>query len=243
MDFTSQVVLITGGSGLIGKNLAQAFYKLGAKVVINSRDPSSLTNTADSIDSGGSRILTFAGDVKDPKVAKDMVSFCKQEVGGLDILINNAGIYIEKPFLEHTEADFDEHLGCILKGSFFLAQASAHLMMEKGCGSIINIGSAWGIRPVHSTPTSAHSIAKAGLHMLTESLALELAPYKIRVNAVAPGAVTPNNLKQNYNELHPLGHNGSPGDILNAVLYLASQEASWITGSILKVDGGMMISR
>lgn len=241
MKFANQVVLITGGAGLIGKNLAQAFLNEGARVVITSRNRENLKQLAESLDPTQTHIKVFPGDLKDIERAQKLADFCKKEFGRLDILINNAGLYIEKPFLDHTKADYDEHVDCILKGTFFLSQAAACSMVEQGRGgAIINIGSSWGIKPVKQTPSSAHSIAKAGVHMLTQSLALELAPYKIRVNAVAPGIISETREK-NYKKSTPLGHNGIPSDVTNAVLFLSSQEAEFITGVTLPVDGGMMV--
>ena len=159
-----------------------------------------------------------------------------------------------KPFLKLTEADYDWNVDNILKGSFFVAQAAAKAMKETG-GAIVQTGSMWAIQAIGATPSSAYSAAKAGVHALVRNLAIELAPHKIRVTAVAPAVVeTPvfntflsdqqvKEVLPTFNAFHPLGRNGQPRDVAEAILFLASDDASWITGVVLPVDGGVTAGR
>jgi len=175
--------------------------------------------------------------------------------GGVDILVNNAGVFAPKPFLELTEEDYDRFLNIILRGKFFTAQAAAKAMQKRGGGTIVQTGSMWALQAIGATPSAAYSAANAGVHQLTKNLALELAGDNIRINTVAPAVVeTPvystfmsddqiNAALPQFAAIHPLGRNGKPLDIVNALLFLASDEASWITGTILPVDGGVMAGR
>jgi NAD(P)-dependent dehydrogenase (short-subunit alcohol dehydrogenase family) len=176
--------------------------------------------------------------------------------GRLDVLYNNAGIFAPKPFLEVTEAEYDRFLDNILKGSFFTAQAAAKAMNAAGRGgAIVQTGSMWALQAIGATPSSAYSAAKAGVHALVKNLAIELAPAKIRVNAIAPAAIetpvydtflTPEQLEAvlpTFNAFHPLGRNGQVADAAEALLFLASDQASFITGVVLPVDGGVMAGR
>jgi NAD(P)-dependent dehydrogenase (short-subunit alcohol dehydrogenase family) len=172
------------------------------------------------------------------------------------VLFNNAGIFAPKPFLEVTEGEFDRFLDNILKSAFFTAQATAKAMKAAGRGgAIVQTGSMWALQAIGATPSSAYSAAKAGVHALVKNLAIELAPDKIRVNAIAPAVIetpvydtflTPEQVKAvlpTFKALHPLGRNGQVADVAEALLFLASDQASFITGVVLPVDGGVMAGR
>jgi NAD(P)-dependent dehydrogenase (short-subunit alcohol dehydrogenase family) len=255
MRFENKVAIITGGGSGIGREAAKTLVAEGAKVVINGRRAAKLEEAARDIDPTGRSVAILAGDISDVRTAAALADLAEERFGGVDILINNAGIFAPKGFLDHTEEDFDAYSRIILKGSFFAAQAAAKAMRRRGGGVIVNTGSMWATQAIGATPSSAYSAAKAGVHALTRNLAIELAGENIRVNSVAPAVVetpvyetfmTPQQVKETlptFSGLHPLGRNGQSADVVSAILFLASQEASWITGAILPVDGGVTAGR
>lgn len=255
MRFNNKVAVITGGSSGIGKEAATQLVAEGASVVIGGRDQEKLASAAAEIDPTGQKVAYFAGDIGQPTVANGLVNTAIETFGGVDILVNNAGIFAPKPFLELTEQEYDAFVDTILKGKFFTAQAAAKSMKNRGGGVIVQTGSMWAIQAIGATPSSAYSAANGGVHQLTQNLAIELADDNIRVNTVAPAVVeTPvysTFLTQEQIEaalpgfaaMHPLGRNGKPGDVVSALLFLASDEASWITGVTLPVDGGVTAGR
>jgi len=254
MRFEGKVVAITGGGSGIGKEAAARFVAEGAKVAINGRDPAKLAAAAKDIDPSGKNVVVFAGDIAKPETGAALVDAAVSAFGTLDVLVNNAGVFNPKPFIDLTEADYDWYLDTILKGKFFTAQAAAKAMKDKG-GVIVQTGSMWAIQAIGATPSAAYSAANAGVHAMVRNLAIELAPYKIRINAVAPAVVeTPvyntflsddqvREVLATFNAFHPLGRNGQPRDVADAILFLASEQASWITGTVLPVDGGVTAGR
>jgi NAD(P)-dependent dehydrogenase (short-subunit alcohol dehydrogenase family) len=255
MRFKDKVVIVTGGGTGIGRAAAEAFAGEGAKVVISGRRADVLEATARAIDPAGANVVAQSGDISRPETAEKLVALAIKQFGGVDILINNAGIFAPKPFLEHTEADYDNFLGTILKGKFFMAQAAARAMKQRGGGAIVQTGSMWALQAIAATPSSAYSAANAGVHQMVKNLAIELAADNIRINAVAPAVVeTPvyetfipvdqvKGVLAGFDAFHPLGRIGQPRDVVSAILFLASDEASWITGTVLPVDGGVMAGR
>lgn len=254
MRFEGKVVAITGGGSGIGKEAAARFVAEGAKVAINGRDLEKLKAAANDIDPSGQKVVVSAGDIANPETGAALVDAAVSKFGKLDVLVNNAGVFNPKPFIELTEADYDWYLDTILKGKFFTAQAAAKVMKDKG-GAIVQTGSMWAIQAIGATPSAAYSAANAGVHAMVRNLAIELAPFNIRINAVAPAVVeTPvyntflsdDQVKEvlpTFNSFHPLGRNGQPRDIAEAILFLASEQASWITGTVLPVDGGVTAGR
>ncbi|MDJ0951639.1 MAG: glucose 1-dehydrogenase [Alphaproteobacteria bacterium] len=253
--FQDKVAIVTGGGSGIGLEAATQFVGEGGSVVIVGRDADKLAAAAEAIDPSGEKVAVLSGDVSQIETADRAVALATERFGGVDVLFNNAGIFRPTPFLEHTEADFDRNLSTILKGKFFMAQAAARAMQNRGGGAIVQTGSMWAERAVAATPSSAYSAANAGVHAMVRNLAVELAASKIRVNAVAPAVVeTPvygtfmsaeqvKEVLPTFNDFHPLGRNGQPRDVVGALLFLASDDAPWITGAVLPVDGGVMASR
>lgn len=253
--FENKVAIVTGGGSGIGKEVASRFVAEGGKVVINGRDAGKLTAAGAEIDPSGARVRTKAGDIAQPETAKAVVAHAEAEFGGVDVLFNNAGVFQPKPFLDLNEEEYDWFLDTILKGKFFMAQAAAKAMQARGGGAIVQTGSLWALQAIGATPSAAYSAANAGVHALVRNLALELANDNIRVNAVAPAVVetpvygtflTPEQVAEtlpSFNAFHPLGRNGQPRDIADALMFLASDKASWITGQVLSVDGGVTAGR
>jgi NAD(P)-dependent dehydrogenase (short-subunit alcohol dehydrogenase family) len=256
MRFQNKVALVTGGASGIGKEVATRFVTEGGSVIINGRDGAKAEAVAREIDATGKRVAVHAGDIALPATGEALVKTAIDRFGRLDVLFNNAGIFAPKPFLEVTEAEYDRFVDIILKGKFFAAQAAAKAMKAAGRGgAIVQTGSMWALQAIGVTPSSAYSAANGGVHALVKNLAIELAPHKIRVNAIAPAVIetpvystflSPEQVKAvlpTFNAMHPLGRNGQPADIAEALLFLASDQASFITGVVLPVDGGVMAGR
>ena len=254
MRFENKVAIVTGGGSGIGLEAAKRLYAEGASVLLNGRDEAKLRAAAEEIGEA-SRVAIFAGDVAKVATSGALVETAEKRFGRVDILINNAGVFKPIPFGEVTEEQYDWFLDTILKGKFFMAQAAAKAMKKRGGGVIVNTGSMWALQAVGATPSSAYSAANAGVHALARNLALELAGDHIRINAVAPAVVeTPvystflseedvSKVLPTFNAFHPLGRNGQPRDVATAILFLASDEASWITGTTVPIDGGVMAGR
>lgn len=255
MHFKGKVAIVTGGSSGIGKETAKRLVEHGAAVVLNGKDEAKLQSAAKEIGENSGRVRILAGDIAKPATGAALVQSAEREFGGLDILVSNAGVFKPKPFGEITEEEYDWFLDTILKGKFFVAQAAAKAMKKRGGGSIVHTGSMWALQAVGATPSAAYSAANAGVHALVHNLALELAADRIRINAVAPAVVeTPiystflskeevPKVLPTFNAFHPLGRIGQPGDVAEAILFLASDQSAWITGTILPVDGGVMAGR
>jgi NAD(P)-dependent dehydrogenase (short-subunit alcohol dehydrogenase family) len=246
-----KVVLITGGGTGIGADAAHSFRAAGAKVVLNGRREDLLSKTAASVDPTGENVAYVAGDIGSPETSHRLVQAAVAPFGGIDVLFNNAGVFAPTPFLEVTQNDLDDYFN-LMRGYFTLSQQVVPEMRKRRSGTIISIGSIWALQGIGATPSSAPSMAKGGVHSFTRALAIELAPDRIRVNALAPAVVetplfdallTPEQLAS-FNSFHPIGRNGQPQDITAAVLFLADDALSgWITGVLLPVDGGVTAGR
>jgi NAD(P)-dependent dehydrogenase (short-subunit alcohol dehydrogenase family) len=251
MSLQGKVVVISGAGTGIGADAAKAMRAAGASVVLNGRRADKLEQVASQIDPSGKGVACVPGDIGDAEISARVVETAIERFGGVDVLFNNAGIFEPKPFLQVSADDLQGYFN-LMGGYFALTQSAVRHMQERGSGAIISIGSIWAMQGIAATPSSAPSMAKGGIHSLTRALAIELAPDRIRVNAIAPGVVeTPlfdpllsSDQLASFNAFHPLGRNGQPHDITSALLFLADDAASgWITGVVLPVDGGVMAGR
>ena len=239
--------LVTGGKRGLGRAMALGFADAGADVAICSRTLSDgeLEATSEEIRQLGRRSIAIRADVTRKAEVEEMVNQVAEELGGIDVLVNNAGQFIEVSTLKLSEEDWDAVMATHLKGAFLCSQAVAKLMTKQKCGNIINIASVIGIRPILNP--GGYDAAKAGLMMFTTSLAIELAPYNIRVNAIAPGFTKtkmndritkkPEVLKV-FQQAIALGRIGETEEIATTAIFLASEASSYITGTTILVDGG-----
>lgn len=231
MSAARKVAVITGASQGIGAGLVRGFLDRGYQVVANSRS----IKPAASAD-----IFAVAGDVADPAVAERVIGSAVEKFGRVDTLVNNAGIFIAKPFTEYTPADFAAKVSVNLAGFFYISQQALRQMLKQGAGHIVNVTTTLVRQPVKGVPSALASLTKGGLDAVTRSLAIEYADRGIRVNAVAPGIIkTPMHAPETHASLaglHPLGRMGEVREVVEAVLYLDS--ATFVTGETLHVDGG-----
>ncbi|MDJ1469270.1 SDR family NAD(P)-dependent oxidoreductase [Xanthocytophaga flava] len=245
--------LIIGGTTGMGKATAHLLLQKGIEVVIVGRTGQNLEKAKQELSASGA-IKTKGVDLSTQSEVKAFASSLQGEMPNLKYLVNAAGYFSPKSFLEHTEQDYDIY-HTFNKAFFFITQAAAKVMKENGGGSIVNIGSMWAKQAIKATPSSAYSMAKAGLHSLTQHLAMELADSNIRVNAVSPAVVvTPiygsfiedskiEETLQGFNTFHPIGRVGRPEDIAKTIVFLLSEQTSWVTGAIWDIDGGVMAGR
>ncbi len=244
MKKLSETVIITGGSSGIGLAVAKAFVRRGANVVLNGRDTYKLQAAADAL-GATNRVATVAGDIRDKDTGQRLVNTAVDQFGRVDVLVNNAGIFQPKPFLDYTEDDVDNHIDGNLKGTFFTTQAAVRQMKSQGGGAIVNIGSVLTRHSMAGVPSSAPIASKGGIEALTISLATELGADGIRVNMVAPGVVrTPiygDGDIDSFAGIALLNRVGEGDDIADAVVYLA--HAEFATGVVLPVDGGFAAGR
>jgi NAD(P)-dependent dehydrogenase (short-subunit alcohol dehydrogenase family) len=228
---TQKVAVITGASQGIGAALVVAYRKLGYAVVENSR---SITTSEDSA------ILTVAGDIADPAVGARVIEQALATFGRVDTLINNAGVFVAKPFTDYTDADYDLVTGVNLRGFFEVTKRAIAAMLDGEGGHVVNISTSLVDHANSAVPSALASLTKGGLNAVTKSLAIEYATRDIRVNAVSPGIIrTPMHPAETHGalaEMHPVGRMGDISDIVEAIVYL--ENAPFVTGEILHVDGG-----
>jgi NAD(P)-dependent dehydrogenase (short-subunit alcohol dehydrogenase family) len=245
-DVSEKVVIVTGGGAGLGKEIARAFVQRGSYIVIVGRRESALEETMEEFGGDKEQILTVKADVTKRDEVDSMTDKVLRKFGRADVLINNAGVNIVKPFLELTETEWDTVIDTSLKGLFNCCQAIGRGMVEKRSGTVINMTSVFGL--VGLTNISHYVTSRGGIVQFTKALAIEWGRKNIRVNAIAPSYIRagqgfsiiesdPNILQMNLRNI-PMRRGGEPNEVATTAIFLASEAASFITGTTILVDGG-----
>lgn len=241
----NKTVIITGASTGIGKSIAQLFLQKGHQLIINSSNASNLDKTYQAF-GAPKNVIPVAGDISKKEVSQQLIDTAIQAFGGVDVLINNAGVFAPKPFLDVHEDDIDRFINTNYKGTFYCSQAAIKQMLTQGEGSIINIGTVLVDHAIAGFPASAPVASKGAIHALTKQLAAEFGQHNIKINTIAPGIIrSPLQGKIGVEDadslagLHLLNRIGEPEEVAEAAYYLT--QADFITGETLNVAGGHTI--
>jgi|SRR5436309_5040999 len=244
MLFQDRAVLVTGGAQGIGRAIAAGFAREGARVILADVNVTRAEQTVVELRASGAQAAAHGIDLERVTEIPDLIEHTVRELGRLDVLVNDAGVEFGEPFFEVTQATWDSHLNVNLRAMFFTTQAAARWMKDHGGGAVVNIASVQGA--VFSPRFIPYTVSKSGVRGLTSVLAVALAPHRIRVNAVAPGwcntamnkVAADATLVQERLKLIPLHRIGEPEEMVEAVLFLASSRAAYVTGQTLTIDGG-----
>jgi len=243
MDFTGKTVIVTGSTRGIGYAVACAFLEAGASVMLTGTG-ASVNDVVSELKNKGYKAEGFIGDLSVPSNAQELIDKTIECFGGIDVLVNNAGITCDKLLIRMEEEDWDKVMNVNLKSTFLCTKAAARIMMKKRKGTIINISSIVGL--MGNAGQANYAASKAGIIGFTKSVAREFASRGITCNVIAPGFIEtqmtgalPEEIKENYLKSIPLGRFGTPSDVADLAVFLASDKARYITGQVINIDGGL----